>query len=30
METSPYWHLGYLGPTDREIAEREILERLQR
>jgi transketolase len=30
METSPYWHLGYLGPIDRELAEHEILERMER
>src|SRR5215218_3768043 len=26
MEETPFWHLGYLGPTDRAIAEREIEE----
>lgn len=28
METSPYWHLGYLGPADKEVAIREIEERM--
>lgn len=28
MESSPYWHLGYLGPADRARAEAEIRERM--
>ncbi len=28
METSPYWHLGYLGPKDKAMAIREIEGRL--
>ena len=30
MEETPFWHLGYLGPADRAIAEREIEERMSR
>jgi transketolase len=28
MEQTPFWHLGYLGPADREIAIAEIEERI--
>lgn len=28
MDDSPAWHLGYLGPRDRELAEAEIRERM--
>lgn len=30
METSPFWHLGYLGPADLVLATREIEERMAR
>lgn len=30
MEETPYWHLGYLGPKDKEVAIREIEERIGR
>lgn len=30
METSPYWHLGYLGPADKEVAIAEITARRNR
>jgi len=30
METSPYWHLGYLGPQDKTVAVAEIQERMAR
>jgi len=30
MEETPFWHLGYLGPADRAIAEQEIEERMSR
>lgn len=28
MEQTPFWHLGYLGPVDKEIAENEIKQRM--
>ncbi|APW72100.1 transketolase [Sphingopyxis granuli] len=28
METTPYWHLGFLGPADKAVAVAEIQERL--
>jgi transketolase len=30
MEANPYWHLGYLGPADRDVAVAEIVERSNR
>jgi len=30
MEKNPYWHLGYLGPTDKAVAVAEITERRNR
>lgn len=29
MERDPYWHLGFLGPKDKEVAVREITERME-
>jgi transketolase len=30
METTPYWHLGYLGPQDKQLAIAEIEQRMAR
>ena len=30
METTPYWHLGWLDDDDRALARREIEERIAR
>ena len=29
METTPYWHLGYLGPADKQVAIAEIASRMR-